>query len=278
MILDDESMRGCLEESQDLHGAAMRLTRDLLGEVVELGLERRVRGGGGPRAIGRRMFLRGSAGAAGIVGGGALGASLLSGMTAAAADSDVQMLQTAASLENLAVAVYGRVLGLPAQTSGTSIPFVKSFVLTTMRQHSQHADAFNAAAQALGGVAQKGIDGTVNDALVTPAVAAVAGPADVVRLAIAVEETAAATYIRFGGAAGEARARQPFATVAPVEAQHAAVLRTIASLLAAGVPQAATVPIDTARLPATAGSAGFPDTFFKTSAARPPAEGAAGAG
>jgi rubrerythrin len=224
----------------------------------------------------RRTFLRCSVLAAGAIGGGAVGASVGLGalVAAAAAGPDVQMLQTAAALENLAVAAYTTVLGLPESRTGASIPVVKSFITMTMDHHRQHAQAYNAAAQALGGMAQNGVDRTVNDTVVTPAVARITGPADVMRLAITLEDTAAATYIKFGAAAAEAAALKLFATVAPVEAQHSAVLRALAALLAAGLPQLVVLGPDASKLPAASGAAGFPASFFRTSPARPPAEGA----
>jgi len=278
VILDEPRLQSCLEESRDLHSTAMRLTRGALEEVVGAGRERRHGADAEPTSratASRRSFMRGSLLAAGVVGGGALAVPLFSRSTVAvAAIADVQMLQTAASLENLAVAVYSKVAGLPASTSGASIALVHTFVVTTMQQHTEHAQAFNAAAQALGGVAQTGIDRIVNDTVVTPAIATITGPADVVRLAITVEDAAAATYVKFGAAAADARALRPFATVAPVEAQHSAVLRAVAALLGANLPALLTLPPDTSKLPAQAGSAGFPSSFFKTVSARPAIEGA----
>jgi len=61
-----------------------------------------------------------------------------------------------------------------------------------------------------------------------------------------------------------------------VEAQHSAVLLAVAALLAGGAPQLITItpPVDASKLPAAAGSLGFPNSFYKTTAARPAAEGA----
>jgi Ferritin-like domain len=275
VTFDEPRIWRYVEESQDLHSTATRLSRQALDEIVEVGRERRARGGAEPADPDRRGFLHRSLLAAGVIGGGALGTSLFSRITVAgAASMDVQMLQTAASLENLAVAVYTRAASLPPGTSGASIPLVKTFVATTIGQHTAHAQAFNAAAAALGGRVQTGMDTTVYNAVVVPALARITGPADVISLAIALEDSAAATYIRFGGTAADPKALQPFATVAPVEAQHAAVLRTVGALLAARLPQLIVLGPAPSRLPASAGSVGFPDTFFTTDSARSAAEGA----
>jgi hypothetical protein len=224
----------------------------------------------------RRTFLRRSLLAAGAVGTGSLGAAACSRalVAASAASPDVQMLQTAASIENLAVAAYTTVLGLPETRSGASIPVVKSFITMTIDHHREHAQAYNAAAQALGGTAQNGIDKTMNDTVVAPALARITGAADVMRLAISLEDAAAATCIKFGAAAGDPTALKLFATVAPVEAQHSAVLRAVVALLSAGLPQLVVLGPDASKLPASSASAGFPSSFFRTSPARPPGEGA----
>ena len=54
-------------------------------------------------------------------------------------------LQTAASIENLAVATYGVALTLDFIGGASANPVVKAFSTKTMMQHQEHADAFNAA-------------------------------------------------------------------------------------------------------------------------------------
>ncbi len=279
MTLDEPRMTDLMEESQDLHSTAMRLTHEAVDEIVETGRERRARGAIEIPDPGRRTFLRRSLLAAGVVGGGALGASMFSRMTTtayAASSADVQMLQTAASIENLAVAVYTKAAGLPPAVSGAAIPTVKAFVVMTIKQHTEHANAFNAAAMQLGGMAQTKVDQVVYDAVVTPALGKIKGPADVVALAQALEDAAAQTYVKFGGDVDDKNALNAFATIAPVEAQHSAVLLAVAALIAGGAPQLITIspPVDATKLPSAAGSVGFPNSFYKTDSARPAAEGA----
>jgi hypothetical protein len=184
------------------------------------------------------------------------------------------MLQTAASIENLAITVYKKALTLPAAVSGAANPVIAAFVTTTIKQHTDHAQAFNAAALALHGTAQTDVDHKVLDSVVTPALTAVKGPGDVVGLAITLEDAAAQTYVKFGGAVADSNARKPFASIAPVEAQHAAVLRAVKALLDAGAPQLVALPPDLGKLPAAAGDVAFRDSsFYPTSAARPASEG-----
>lgn len=274
-MIDEGRLAQLAQESQDLHLDAMRGTRVALDEVVELGHQNQPVAGGG-----RRQFLRRSIFAAGTVAAGIGSGVLGRATTMVLADSgaDVQMLQTAAALENLAVAVYTN----PAAqqlVAGTGNPVLVAFVTKTVEQHTDHAKAFNAAAVTLGGKPQMNIDKAVFDAVVTPALGKITGPPGVIDLAIILEDAAAQTYVKFAGEAGDPRTLSPFATIAPVEAQHAAVLRTVKALLEAGAPvDAISLPPDLASLPAgaisdAAGSAGFPKSFYPTDAARPAAEG-----
>ncbi|MFN8025496.1 MAG: ferritin-like domain-containing protein [Acidimicrobiia bacterium] len=80
----------------------------------------------------------------------------------------MQRLQTAAAIENLAVATYDTALGLDFIGGGSANPVVKAFVTTTKQQHEDHAKAFNAAVTRLGGKPQTQPDpvllGVVNQA------------------------------------------------------------------------------------------------------------------
>ena len=62
--------------------------------------------------------------------------------------------------------------------------------------------------------------------------------------------------------------------MAGVESQHKAILLAVQALLKGGAPQLIALPPDAAKLPAAAGSVGFPDAFFPTTNAAPVAEGA----
>ena len=161
MSIDDRALAERVEESQDLHSSSMRDTRAALDEMVELSRET------SPRSVnpdeGRqvaqettRLLSRG------VMGGGALAAAgfgaVLVGLMSAPAfadqTTDVQMLQTAASIENLAIATYGVALTLPFIGGADAIPVVKTFVTTTVQQHKDHLQAFNAAITTLGGKEQ----------------------------------------------------------------------------------------------------------------------------
>jgi Ferritin-like domain len=270
-----------IEESDDLHRDAMRATVVPLDELTERGREERAHGSVDVDEIRGFESTRGHIMSnlpfgKGVLAAVGFGAALLALMeTPAWADqaADVQMLQTAASLENLAVATYGTALALPFIGGSTANGVVKAFVTKTMAQHKDHVAAFNAAVTQLGGKAQTNPD-PVLLGVVNKAKPGLTGPAPVVALAIELETGAAQTYVASSGAVGDANARKVFASIMGVEAQHVAVLLAVQALLAGGAADLIALPPDAAKLPAAAGAVGFPDSFFKTDQARPATEGA----
>ena len=281
MSLDERALTQLIEQSEDLQVDAMRATREPLAELTELGLEQRARGGEDPEQTRefqshRDRFVRSRAFSGGVLGALGFGTALVALMeTPAWADksSDVQMLQTAASIENLAVATYGTALTLPFIGGATANPVIKAFATKTMSQHQEHADAFNAAVVTLGGKAQKNPDPALLT-VVNNAKPTLTSPGPVVALALQLENGAAQTYVANTGAMSDANARKVTASVMGVEAQHAAILAAVQALVAGGAADLIALPPDATKLPAAAGSVGFPDSFFKTADARPAAEGA----
>jgi Ferritin-like domain len=193
---------------------------------------------------------------------------------------DIQMLQTSASIENLAISTYKTALTLPYIGGTSANGVIKAFATTTMAQHTQHAAAFNSAITSLGGKAQHAPDPkyvpTVNSAVAalssaTPAAGALA----VVGLAMTLENVAAETYVANCSKYANSNAKRITASIMGVEAQHVAVLAAVQALLQANAVQLiAPSPTVVASLPAAAGSVGFPNSFYPTSMASPAAEGA----
>ena len=239
MALDDMRLRDLLEQSQDLHSDAMRVTGASLDEMVEAGHDDRRNGDVvTPTEIdanARRETLLGGLPKTGVLAAAGLGTAmvaLLAGPAFADKTLDVQMLQTAASIENLAVATYETALTLDFIGGTSANGVVKAFVETTKDQHDEHAKAFNAAATRLGGKAQMEPDPVllqvVNDAKPT-----LTGPAQVVDLALELENGAAATYVANVGEFTNKNGRSVTASIMGVEAQHAAILNAVKALLAA---------------------------------------------
>lgn len=288
MPLDDQALGALVEQSQDLHADAMRATTESLEELVELGMERRGRDGIDPVESALSVDATKEGINKGLIGAGALAAgafgtallTLASSPAFAAGSMDVQMLQTAASIENLAVNTYKTALTLPYIGGSSANPVVKAFAQTTMAQHQDHAAAFNAAAKTLGGQAQTNPDPKYVP-VVNSAVASItkdspgAGALAVVDLAQTLENVAAETYVSFCSKFSDSNAKKVTASIMGVEAQHVAVLSAVAALLKAGAPQLITLsPTVVASLPAAAGSVGFPNSFYPTSNASPASEGA----
>jgi hypothetical protein len=260
--LDDGRFRELMVESNDLQSDAMRSARTDLNRYVDAAKEARFESRRDLK-IGGLLLGAGAAGAAALAFAGPAGAST----------KDIMALQTAAGLENLAVFTYNTALTLPFIGGSSALPVVKAFVQMTVKQHGDHAAAFNGAVTKLGGKKQTGTDPKYTP-VVQMAAPGLKGPADVVSLAITLEDIAAETYTANVGQVSTSDLRQLFSSVAGVEAQHKAILLAVQALVAGGLTDQIKLPPDAAKLPAAAGSVGFPDGFFPTKNAAPVAEGA----
>jgi hypothetical protein len=230
---------------------------------------------GGASPIARRLLLK-----TGIVGCGALVAGgllrpLRSAMAGVASDlpeqvPEVQIMQTAASLENVTIATYAKALELPFIASDAAV----ANLLDAARQHhTEHRDAFNARAEAHGGVRQDAPNPKYGG-IVDATLPGVRNAAALVSLAVTLEQAAGDTYLADIARLDDPAERALMASVMGVEAQHLAVLRTVAALFAAGVPELAAVPTDLVRLPAAIGTVASRGPFATPDQASPPAEGA----
>src|SRR6202167_3450521 len=204
MTADPRALTELLEESQDLQADALRPTHAALDELIE---RSHASHDEDPTSTVRfheeqKAGLRASFGGATLLGaaGGAALVGVLASAAGASSSKDVQVLHTAASIENLSVATYKTALTLPYIGGATANPVVTKFAQVTMGQHVQHADAFNAATKSLGGKAQSQPDPAFVP-VVKKAVAglgsatAAQGALGVVALALELENIAAETYI-----------------------------------------------------------------------------------
>jgi rubrerythrin len=289
VTIDERQLTELVTESKDLQVDAMRDVKSTLDPLTEIGRERqdRRRRFGVDRTIvqrfddDRRKVLRnggmgmGALAARGLLGTG-FGAAILGIVNSPASaqsggDVDVQILQTAASLENLAVATYEAALGLPFIANGNET--VKAFAMTTMDQHAEHGDAFNAQAVALGGEEQTEPNPVYAQA-VEDAMPGLTDAVAVVELAMTLEEVATDTYLADLALLSDTDTRSLVGSVMGVEAQHLAVLRAVNALLAGDAADLITIPTDVAALPAAAGSVAFPNAMEEPDMASPPEEGA----
>jgi hypothetical protein len=215
------------------HRAAVPSMYEAVAEWVETrrpsGLE--VVSGSGPLRPTRRGFLAGAGLALGGVvlaacgsSGSGAGGSVAAGIEA----NDLKIAALATSLENLAVATYQG--GIDAATAGKLGPVpvaVVAFAKTAQQQHKDHAAAWNAVITSAGRPVVNGVDSTVKSAVVDPAFAAVTDVGGLARLALQLEEVAAATYLASIDIIKDSGGIKTSASIHPVEMQHVAILNFI---------------------------------------------------
>jgi hypothetical protein len=186
-----------------------------------------------PALLDRRRFLLGTGVAFGAAALAACGKSTKKSSRGAKSDDrakltgDLAVAALAASLENLAVQTYQA--GIDAATTGklgTVPPAVVTFATTAQAQHRDHANAWNAILTQAGKTAVTGVDATVRDA-VAPKLAAVKTVPDLARLALDLENVAAATYLNGIPLVKDEFALKTAVTIQPVEMQHAAILNFV---------------------------------------------------
>ncbi len=208
-------------------------------------------------------------------GGAVLGAGLLATPAAAETALDVRILQTASSLEALAVAFYGSVPeGAGARGAGATLA---AFARDASRQHVEHRRAFQARTTALGGRVQ---DAPNPKFLPMVAAADLSTPAKLVDVAATIEKVATDTYLLDLSMLADGPSKAIVAGVMAVGAQRLATLRTVSALLAAGAEPLVTFALltsDLATVPAPVGSVAFPDALHQVGGPELVAEPASGA-
>jgi len=255
--IDDRRLKDLLEESSDLHADAMTGIRATYPALREIGNERRA------------LLARLGRGAGGL-------GSLLAGLVAAPARADrnldVQILQTASGLEQLAVNTYSMLLTTnPAglgDLPGTAGQVVRTLATTTMAQHEEHKRAFQTQTRLLGGPEQTAPNPKFQ-LIVDFQVARSRSPADVLDLAAFLERAVTDTYLVNLTMLEDPEVKELMAGVMGVEAQHASSLRTVSSLLKADAAALVKIPVgpDLANLPRTVGSGAFPDALHAVGSA-----------
>lgn len=179
----------------------------------------------------RRNFLRGGVITAGALGGGALLAACGGGATGSTttptASGDLRVAQLAASLEVLAVNTYNTALTAAGKGSfGVVPPAFATFATTAKLQHQDHQNGWNSALQKAGLPAQTAPDPKYSQ-VVNNALPGLKTIADVANLALTLETVAVETYT-MGASAVTAKANRAVAlSIAPVEAQHVAILNFV---------------------------------------------------
>jgi hypothetical protein len=239
IAISEVELVGMTRDLEDAHHESLPSMRDSLAEWrdsdgdIREGITRLV-----STPSSRRAFLLGGGA---LLGGVALVGSGVGGGLAAAAtrtrtgavpaapsaqklSGDLAVVALAASLENLAVGTYQA--GIDAASKGMlgdAPPAVVTFAQTAQRQHRDHAAAWNGVLTAAGKKAVTGVDTTVKKS-VDQAFGEVKDVPGLAKLALDLEDVAAATYIAAIDVVKNPAGIKTAATIQPVELQHAAIL------------------------------------------------------
>ncbi|MGO9877676.1 MAG: ferritin-like domain-containing protein [Acidimicrobiia bacterium] len=241
--ISEAELSAMTADMDEMHHGSLPALRDAVDEFKQLADDLRSHAGSGSKtAASRRQFLFGS----GVVLGGlalaACSSSSKSSSTTTATNTpttavssaagkltgDLAIVALAAGLENLAVGTYqAGITAAKAGKLGTVPPAVVTFATTAQSHHTAHAAAWNAVLAQAGKPAVTGVDKTVKTSVVDPAFAKVTDVAGLAKLALALENVAAATYLNGIGLIQGAAGIQTAASIQPVELQHAAILNFV---------------------------------------------------
>ncbi|MEZ0109722.1 hypothetical protein ABH920_003736 [Catenulispora sp. EB89] len=140
---------------------------------------------------------------------------------------DLKVVALATALENQAVGAYTAALAAAkAGKLGTVPPAVGTFATTAMSQHADHAKAWNAVLTGANVPAITGVP-LSNQAATLSALGAVTDVGGVAKLALQLEDQAAQTYLFAAANVTSPGGIATAASIAPVEAMHAAILNFV---------------------------------------------------
>ncbi|MFJ8335977.1 ferritin-like domain-containing protein [Streptomyces sp. NPDC094437] len=217
--------------------------------AAELAEEIRTRSDGvqgpGRPATDRRRFLLGAGGGAAAFllaacsgGGGDTSAAALDADSSASPSpsgsssgstytGDLQLVALSVALENQAVGAYRATLkAAKAGKLGKVPPAVATFVTTAMSQHADHAKAWNAVLTGAGKPAIHDVPLSDQNQLMA-ALGKATSVGAAAKLALRLEDQAAQTYLYATAHVKSVAGVSTAATIAPVEAMHAAILHFV---------------------------------------------------
>jgi Ferritin-like domain len=237
IAVSDSELRAMTNSLDEMHQESMSDVRESMAALTErvLSVTRTV--------ANRRGFLIGGAAVLGTVALAACGSSSSGGKTTTTGTTtmpstgttgstspytgDLQVVALAAALENLAVAGYGLVLkSAGAGKYGKVPPSVAEFVTVVQKQHRDHSAAWNGVLTGANLPAIKGAPLTITKPSVAALTAAKTLPA-VAAVALGLENAAAETYVFATANVTNPGGIATAASIAPVEAMHAAILSFI---------------------------------------------------
>jgi hypothetical protein len=185
---------------------------------------------------------------------------------------DVPGLRTATSLVVLAQSTYRSLAGLPVSGGDTANPVVQEMITAATTELGDARSVLTSATTGAGGQAQTDPD-PVYGSVVAQALPTVRSPADVVGLALTLEDVLAQTLVADAAGLSTPALRATVLRLGSAAAARKASLLMVSSLLSSGRSDLVVAPPDLTALPAAVGTVGFPDTRFPTAKASPPEEG-----
>ncbi len=231
MAISERELSQLTRELDEMHEATFPQVRKALDEWTA-NLGNLVR-----RPATRRGFFLGAAGAAAL---GAAAACSGGSQTAAPSSpaapppapaetytGDLKVVALATALENLAVTAYEGALKKAGNGElGAVPPAVATFIQTAMKQHADHAQAWNAVLSKAGKPPISDAPLSITQEQVAKLGAAKTVPA-VAELALNLENVAAQTYTFAAANVTDTGGIMTAATIQPVEAMHAAILNFV---------------------------------------------------
>lgn len=229
MAISERQLSELTRELDDLHESTFPQVRKTLDELAaNLGTVVR-------QPSTRRSFFLGAAGAvalgaAAACAGGPSRPPSASRITAPPAPpqetypGDLKLVAVATALENLAVSAYeGALKKAGTGEIGAVPPTVATFVQTAMKQHSDHAQAWNTLLSRAGKPTISDAPLSITQDQLAMLNAAKSVP-DLAKFALSLENIAAQTYTFATGNVSDPTGIITAATIQPVEAMHAAIL------------------------------------------------------
>lgn len=191
--------------------------------------------------------------AAGVTGAGVLVAgcgsdtgSSSGAATSPTASQGLMLVKLAAGIEVLAVNTYAAALAAAGQGTLGKVPDAfATFAQTVRKQHQDHADAWNAILTASGLPANTTPNPKYNS-VVQGQVATLRTIVDVAKLALTLEMVAVETYVAVASLITGATGRRTALSIAPVEAEHVAILNAVLGTKLDATPQKGFIGTDMA--------------------------------
>jgi hypothetical protein len=231
MGIGEGELRSLTSQLDEMHNESMLDVRRSMGDVSD-----RIASVTSKRS-GRRGFLLGGAAILGTATLAACGSKSSGGTPSQGAQGspstssgaspytgDLKVVALAAALENLAVAGYGLVLkSATAGSYGKVPPAIAEFATVVQKQHKDHAGAWNGVLKSAGLKPVTGTPLTIAPSAVKALQGAKTIP-DVAKVALGLENAAAETYVFATANVADKGGIATAASIAPVEAMHAAIL------------------------------------------------------